>query len=162
MNPVSKKLFLVLLLVLVLSNACKANISRNNDGSLDVETSITQQQLQDTILASIADPLIKDLTVSLQSGYVLVSGTRERLNDSGKTDTLSFRLDLGVSNGQLITTISNAQLDNVPIEQNRVNHWNQTIANRISMLGSKSPNTTLKSVVVTPEAVTMTWNTSRQ
>jgi hypothetical protein len=162
MNPIAKKLSVVLLLVLLLTSACKANISRNNDGSLDVETSITQQQLQDVISTSIADPLIKELTVSLQSGYVLVSGTRERLNDPAKTDTLSFRLDLSANNGQLVATVSNAQLDGVPFEQNRVAYWNETIANRLSMLGSKKPNSTLKSVSVTPESVAMTWSVTRQ
>ena len=161
MNPVSNKLSLMLALLLFLTSACKANISRNNDGSLDVETSITQQELQDVISASIADPLIKDLTASLQSGYVLVSGTRERLNDPGKTDTLSFRLDLGVSNGQLTTRISNAQLDGVPLEQDRVDHWNETIANRLSMIGTRNPNSTLKTVAITPASVTMTWTVSR-
>lgn len=161
MNPVSKKLSLMLVLLLFLTSACKANISRNNDGSLDVETSITQQELQDVISASIADPLIKDLTASLQSGYVLVSGTRERLNDPGKTDTLSFRLDLGVSNGQLTTSISNAQLDGVPLEQDRVDHWNETIANRLSMVGTRNPNSTLKAVTITPDSVTMIWTVSR-
>ena len=161
MNPVSKKLSLMLVLLLFLTSACKANISRNNDGSLDVETSITQQELQDVISASIADPLIKDLTASLQSGYVLVSGTRERLNDPGKTDTLSFRLDLGVSNGQLTTSISNAQLDGVPLEQDRVDHWNETIANRLPMIGTRNPNSTLKTVAITPASVTMTWTVSR-
>ena len=161
MNPVSKKLSLMLVLLLFLTSACKANISRNNDGSLDVETSITQQELQDVISASIADPLIKDLTASLQSGYVLVSGTRERLNEPGKTDTLSFRLDLGVSNGQLTTSISNAQLDGVPLEQDRVDHWNETIANRLSMVGTRNPNSTLKAVTITPDSVTMIWTVSR-
>jgi hypothetical protein len=161
MNPISKKLSFLLTLLLFLTSACKANISRNDDGTLNVETSITQQQLQEVISASIADPLIKDLTVSLQSGYVLVSGTRERLNDPGKTDTLSFRLDIGVSNGQLTTTISNAQLDGIPIEQNRVDHWNETIANRLSMIGNKNSNSTLQSVLVSPESVTMTWTVKR-
>jgi len=157
----TKTTSVILLVFVFLLSACKANISRNQDGSLDVETTISQQELQDAISASIADPLIKELTVSLQSGYVLVSGTRERLNDSSKTDTLSFRLDLGVSNGQLTSTISNAQLDNVAIEQNRVDHWNQTIANRISILGQRNPNSSLKSVSITPSAVTMTWNVKR-
>ena len=161
MNPVSKKLSLMLVLLLLLTSACKANISRNNDGSLDVETSITQQELQDVISASIADPLIKELSASLQSGYVLVSGTRERLNDPGKTDTLSFRLDLGVSNGQLTTRISNAQLDGVPLDQDRVDHWNETIANRLSIIGTRNPNSTLKTVAITPASVTMTWTVSR-
>ena len=161
METTSKRMTVLLIALVFLLSACKANISRNQDGSFDVETTISQQELQEAITTSIADPLVKEITVSLQSGYVLVSGTRERLNDPAKTDTLSFRLDLGISNGQLTTSISNAQLDGVPIEQSRVDHWNQTLANRIAILGQKNPNSTLKSVSITPTAVTMTWNVTK-
>jgi len=157
----TKRISTLLVALVFLVSACKASISRNNNGSLDIETTITQQELQDVISASIADPLIKELSVSLKSGYALVSGTRERLNDASKTDTLSFRLDLGVSNGQLTSTISNAQLDGAPIEQNRVDHWNQTIANRIAIIGKKNPNSTLKSVSITTSVVTMIWNVTK-
>jgi len=150
-----------LLIVVLLLSSCRANISRNQDGSVDVETIITQQELQEAISAAIADPLIKDVIASLQNGYVLVSGTRERLNDSSKTDTLKFRLDLSVSNGHLTTSISNATLDGVAIEQNRIDHWNQTISNRIGIIRNKSPNTTLKSASITTSAVTMTWTVAK-
>lgn len=161
MKTTSKRIMILLTALILLLSACKANISRNADGSLDVETTASQQQLQDAVTAAIADPLIKDVTVSLQSGYVLVSGVRERLNDPGKTDALSFRLDLGVSNGQLTASISDAQLDGVPLEQSRVDHWNQSLANRIANLGQRNPNSTLKSVSITPAAVTMTWNVTK-
>jgi hypothetical protein len=151
-------LFLILALLV---SACKANIARNDDGSLTVETSVSQQELQEAISSAIADPLVQDLTVSLQSGYVLVNGTRQRLNDSSKTDSMSFRLDLSVSNGQLTAAVSNAEIDGVAIEQNRVDNWNQTIANRLSSFGGRSENATLQSVSVTPENVTMTWNVVR-
>jgi len=161
MKTKSKRISVLLIALVFLISSCKANVSRNQDGSFNVETTISQQELQDVISAAIADPLIKDLTVSLQSGYVSVSGTRERLNDPSKTDTLSFRLDLGVSNGQLTSSISDAQLDGVLIEQSRVDHWNETIANRIAKIGQKNPNSTLQSVVITPSAVTMTWTATR-
>jgi len=161
MRSTSKRIFILLTVLVFFLSACQRNISRNDDGSVDVETVFTQQELQEAINASIADPLIMDLTASLQSGYVLVSGTRQRFNDSSKMDNLTFRLDLGVSNSQLTTSISDAQLDGVSIEQNRVDHWNQTIANRIALLGQKSQNSTLKSVSITPSQVTMTWNVSK-
>lgn len=161
MNKVSKRISVMLIALLFIISACKANISRNEDGSFTVETMISQQVLQEVITASIADPLIKDLTVSLQSGYVLVSGERQRLNDATKTDTLNFRLDLGASNGQLTSSISNAQLDGVAIEQNRIDLWNQTIANRLALLGQKNENSTLQSVNITPDNVTMIWNVVR-
>jgi hypothetical protein len=157
----TQKISVSLLVLALLLSACQRNVTRNDDGSVDVETVITQQELQDAISASIADPLIQELTVSLQPGYILVSGTRERLNDPSKTDTLSFHLDLGVSNGQLTSTISDAQFDGFTVEQNRLDLWNTTIANRIARLAKKSPNSTLKSVTVTTSAVTMTWTAGK-
>jgi hypothetical protein len=148
-------------LVVLLVTACTKNIVRNDDGTVAVETTISQQQLQEVITSAIADPLVKNVTVSLQSGYVLVSGERQRLNDSSKTDSLTFRLDLSVGNGQLSATISNAQIDGVSIEQNRVDNWNQTIANRLSNLGKKNEKATLQAISITSELVTMTWKVTR-
>ncbi|MEP6895244.1 MAG: hypothetical protein ABI986_06525 [Chloroflexota bacterium] len=161
MKPTRKNFFVLLIFFSLLFSACRANISRNSDGSLTAETTISQQELQTAISSAIADPLVKNITVSLQSGYVLVTGERQRLNDASKTDILSFRLDLGVSNGQLSSSISNALLDGKPLEQNRVDNWNQTIANRISKIGQKNPNTTIQSVNVTSAAVTMTWKVTK-
>ena len=157
----TNKLFILATAIMLVLSACKANLSRNDDGTVTVETSITQEQLQEVISSAIADPLIQDLTVSLQNGYVSVTGTRQRLNDASKTDTMSFRLDLGVSNGELTASISDAQIDGIAIEQNRVDNWNQTIANRIAMIGGGNRNATLQSVSVTPEQVTMTWLVNR-
>ena len=61
-----KKLSILAIILMLTLSACKANISRNDDGSLTVETSVTQAQLQEIISSSIADPLIKSLTVTLQ------------------------------------------------------------------------------------------------
>src|SRR4030095_10941006 len=93
----TKSILFLLINFLILTSACKANVSRNSDGSFTVETSINQQEFQDVISTSISDPLIKNVTASLQSGYVLVSGEHQRLNDPSKTDTLTFRLDLSAS-----------------------------------------------------------------
>jgi len=161
MKPTTKTFTVLLLLFSFVLGACRANISRNKDGSLTVETTISQQELQDAVSAAIADPLVKNVTVALQSGYVLVTGERQRLNDASKTDALSFRLDLGVSNGQLTSSISNALLDGKPLEQNRVDNWNQTIANRIARIGQKNPSTTIQSVSITPATVTMTWKVTK-
>ncbi|NWF64422.1 MAG: hypothetical protein HXY38_08965 [Chloroflexi bacterium] len=141
--------------------ACKANITQNDDGAVTVETSVTQAQLQEVISSAIADPLIQDLTASLQNGYVSVTGTRQRLNDPDKTDTISFRLDLGVSNGKLTASISDAQIDGQSIEQNRVDNWNQTIANRLSNVGGNRGSATLQSVSITPEQISLIWLITR-
>jgi hypothetical protein len=160
MKPNRSKLSILILAVLsfsLLISACQFDISRNADGSLSVDTSISQEALQTAITAGIADPLIKNLTASLQSGYILVSAERERLKDPGRTDKLTFRLDMGVTAGKLIVTISNALLDGVAVDQERVNHWNETIAARLQKIGQKQTNTTLKAVTITSEGVSMNW-----
>ena len=161
MYTTTKRIMVLVIVFMFLLSACKANIARNQDGALSVETTISQQELQDVVSAAIADPLVKNITVSLQSGYVSVSGERQRLNDASKTDMLTFRLDLSVNNGQLISSISNAQLDGKPLEQNRVDNWNQTIANRLSNLGQRNQNSTLQSISITTEAATMIWTVTK-
>jgi hypothetical protein len=152
---------IVLVVLVLFLSACRSHIARNADGAVTVETTVNQQELQDAVNASMADPLITELNVLLQQGYILVTGQRQRLNDASKSDSLSFRLDLGVSNGQLTATISNALLDDKPIEQKRIDHWNETIANRLGNINRKSRNSQLNSVNVTPEAVTMNWLVSK-
>jgi hypothetical protein len=159
MSKISKLSLLFLAVLLV--TACTKNIVRNSDGSLAVETKISQQELQQVITSSIADPLVKNVTVSLQTGYVLVSGEHQRLNDSSKMDSLTFRLDLSASNGQLTAKITDAKIDGVSIEQNRVDNWNQAIANRISNFSKKTGKATLQTVSITPESVTMTWKATK-
>lgn len=152
-----KKILFPLILAALLLSACQFRASRNGDGTATVEATISQQELQDAISAAIADPLVQNVTVSLQSGYVLVTGERQRLNDNTRTDALSFRLDLGVSDGHLTAAISDAQLDGVALEQNRIDEWSARISNRLSMIGQKNANSSLQAVSITPEAVTMTW-----
>ena len=153
------KLFSLILLVGllgVLVSACTATITRNDDGSLTVETSMAADSLGAEIQAVIADPLIEELTVQLRSGYIDVSGKRKRLN-SDQIDTLTFRLDLGVSNGHLTATISNALIDGKVVEADRVALWNEHIANRLEQFGQRRSNSSLQSVTVTSDSIEMTW-----
>jgi hypothetical protein len=149
-------IFILAALLGLLLTACQASIARNEDGSLRIETSMTEAAIQSEIEAALADPLIQSVTVDLQSGYALVSGTRKRLN-SDQTDTLTFRLDLGVREGFLTAAISNAEVDGVPVEAERVALWNERIANRLERAGQRRPNSTLLSVTITSDSVTMVW-----
>ena len=141
--------------------ACEKSIRRNPDGSLSVQTGITQQELNTAIQSSLADPLIKEVNVSLQSGYILVTGERQRLNDSSKTDALTFRLDLTAANGHLSASVSNAPVDGVAVGQARVEVWNQTIVNHLEKLAQRRPNTAFQSVSITTDAVKMTWQIAK-
>jgi len=148
-------LFALLAAALVLS-ACTLQIERNPDGSLQVESNIPAEILQAEIEAAISDPLIRDFTVDLHEGYVAVSAERARVSGD-QTDTLTFRLDLGVSDGHLTATVSEVQLNGRPVEEARVAVWNERIANRLERAGRRNPDSALQAVTVTPDALKMVW-----
>jgi hypothetical protein len=146
-----------LLMVMGLAvSACSVEIERNTDGSLAVESSMTGDALQDELEAAIADPLVRDLKADLHDGYILVTCERERVM-SDEVDTMTFRLDLGVSDGHLTATVSDAQLNDLPIEEERVAVWNERIATKLEWSGQRNPNSMLQAVTVSEDAVTMTW-----
>jgi len=154
----TKQLMTTLLLIVMglAVSACSVNIERNADGSLTVESSMPEDSLQDEIEAAIADPLMRDFTADLHDGYILVSAERERVMSS-ETDTMIFRLDLGVSDGHLTATISDAQLNDLPIEEERVAVWNERIATKLERSGRRNPDSTLQAVTISDDALTMVW-----
>ena len=153
----TKIMTLVLLGILALTvSACSINIERNDDGSLTVESSMTEESLQDVFESAIADPLMRDFTADLHNGYVLVTAERERVMGD-EVDTLIFRLDLGVSEGHLTATVSDAQLNDQPLEEERVEVWNERIAAKLERSGRRNPNSTLQTVTISEDAFTMTW-----
>jgi hypothetical protein len=99
-----------------LLGACSANLERNPDGSLKLETTMQEGSLQDEIAIAIADPLMRDFSVELHAGYITVGAERGRAVGD-KTDTVQFRLDLGVQDGHLTAVISDARLNDDPKRQ---------------------------------------------
>ena len=146
----------LLIVMIVTVSACSLDIKRNPDGSLTVESSMTEASLQAELEAAIADPLMRDFTADLREGYVFVSAERERMS-GGEIDTMTFRLDLGVSDGHLTATISEVQLNGLPIEDARVAGWNERIATKLERAGQRNPNSTLQAVAISPDALTMVW-----
>lgn len=146
---------LIFLLTMAL-NGCGLNVNRNADGSRTVEVRMTEADLQAEITAAIADPLIRNVAVDVQEGYIRVSAERKRLN-SDQTDTLSFRLTLRASEGHLAAQISEAQINKQPLDSDRVALWNERIANRLSKATQRRPDSTLQSVTVGGEVVTLVW-----
>ncbi len=159
-ETVKNKLSISVLIILVglasTLSACGLNLERNPDGSIRLETNITEQSLQNEIDIAIADPLITDFSTDLREGYVFVSADRKRVG-SDVIDTMDFRLDLGESDGHLTAVISDVQLNDIPIDEARVAVWNQTIATRLERAGKRNPNSSLQEVLITGDAITMVW-----
>lgn len=154
---------LLFLLFLALSlSACQLNVSRDPSGGLTVETSITEDALQKVINEALDDSKMKSIQVELKSGYAQVSGEREREKDASKTDSFSFRLELGVSAGRLTASISNVKVDGFTLDDAQISRWNEKIAEFLQKAGQKHENVTLEAVSVTPQQVQMTWHVDKK
>ena len=146
----------LLLLAVLAASACTIHIERNADGSLRAETLMSEESVQREIDLALADPLIQELVADLHDGYIGVSAVRKRLSGD-ETDELTFRLTLGVEDGHLSATISDARLNDVPIDEDIVSIWNERIARNLEKGGQRNPNSALQSVTVDEDAVTMVW-----
>lgn len=145
-----------LVALVALTSACTVEIARNDDGSLSVESQMSEAALQSELEAALADDLIEDLSVDLHSGYILVTAERRRVSGD-EIDDLAFRLDLGEQGGQLTATIYDAEVNGRPIDSARVAHWNGRIAQRLTRAAQRHPNSALEVVTVTEEGLTMRW-----
>jgi len=137
-------------------SGCTLDVSREADGSLWVEATVPEEDLETELEAAIADPLVRELAADLRDGTIFVTAERDRVTGEG-TDTVTFRLDLGVSDGHLTATVSDLQVNGVAVQEERVAVWNERIATRLTRASQRHPNSTLQAVAVGDDALTMTW-----
>ena len=147
---------ILLLAAIVGLSACSLDITRNEDGSLRVEGMMDEHELESELALAITDPLVQNLDVDVRDGAVFASGQRQHPDDSG-VDTIAFRLDLGVQDGSLTATVSEATANGEPIAAWRVERWNERLAARLERAAGRRPNSTLQSVSLEDDAVTMVW-----
>lgn len=146
----------LLLMASIVLSACSIEITRNEDGSLRLQGVMDEHELESELALAIKDPLVQNLDVDIRDGAVFASGQRQHPDNSG-VDTLAFRLDLGVYDGSLTASISQATINGEPIEAWRVEGWNERLASRLERAAGRRPNSTLQNVSLEDDAVTMIW-----
>ncbi|MBN1485160.1 MAG: hypothetical protein JXA37_10590 [Chloroflexia bacterium] len=154
----AQKAFLVLALVglVGLLGACSVDASGSPGEMVTITTETTEAEVQQAIDQAIKDPLIQDFSVDFREGHILVSAARDRA-DGSATDTMSFRLDLGVGDQHLTASISDVQVNNFPIQEDRLASWNELIANALERGAKETPNSNLESVSISGDVITMVW-----
>jgi hypothetical protein len=99
---------------------------------------------------------MRNFAVELQAGYITVSAERGRAIGD-KTDTVKFRLDLGVQDGHLTAVISDALLNDEPLDSAYADVWNERMATQLERAGKQNANSSLQAVEVTTNSLTMVW-----
>lgn len=138
----------------LIAGACSIDVERNADGSLQVQTVLTEDSLANELERGMDDPQVNYLTVDMKDGYALVAVERER--DSGfGVDDISFRVELFVVDGHLGANVTEAVWNDVPIPQDLVDIWNEELAAELEAGAKEDPDNTLIAVDISETALTL-------
>jgi hypothetical protein len=136
------------------AGACSINVERNDDGSLQIETMLTEESLANELTKGIDDPNVKFMTVDMKDGYALVEIEADRESGFG-TDNISFRVDMFVDDGHLGVNVTEAVWNDIPIPQELTDIWNEELAAELEADAKEDPDSTLVAVELTEDALTM-------
>lgn len=140
----------------VLVSACSIDVEANPDGSLTVQSVLLESDMQEAIGYTIDDPEVERLDIEFFDGYATVDG-RGVDSRTGDVNEVSFEVRLSVVDGHLGADISNGIWNGFEMPRWIVEAWNEAIARQLEAEGRKDPNSTLTSVTLTDDALTMEW-----
>ena len=141
----------------LLAGACSIDVERNDDGSLDIETVLTEESLANELAKGINDPNVESLTVDMKDGYALVEMAAKSEWNNG-TDEVSFKVEMFVVDGRLGVDVTEAVWNDISIPQELVDIWNDALAKELEEGAKKDPDSTLVAVELTEDALTMEFH----
>ncbi len=152
-----KKLMIAAIGFGLLTAACTIDIEPNADGSLSVESQITEVRLQRGIDTMIEDPDVENLDVTFHDGFIAVDGTGRDKN-TGRVNDVTFKATLAVTDGHLDVDLYDATWNGDPMPAWIVEFWNQSLARELEREARKDPDSTLVRVEVTDDDITLEWH----
>ncbi len=139
------------------AGACSIDVARNDDGSLNIETVLTEESLANELAKGIDDPNVISMSVDMKDGYALVDMEAKREFGSG-TDTVSFKVEMFVVDGHLGVDVTEAVWNDIPIPQELTDLWNEELAAQLEKDAKKDPDSTLVAVELTETDLRMEFH----
>ncbi len=141
----------------ILAGACSIDVERNDDGSLQIETVLTEESLASEFARGIDDPNVESMTVDMKPGYALVDIVAK--NDRGTgTDEISFRVEMFVVDGHLGVDVTEAVWNGIEIPQELTDIWNEELAKELEEGAKEDPDSTLVAVELTENDLRMEFH----
>jgi len=132
--------FILLALLLMLLAACgraNINIQPAADGTALITVGIPEAEINTIIAAALANsdnPLLREPSVDLQNGQMVISGEHDRRDGSGRVaGTVTLRV--AVNNGVIEAEIINVNIEGVDVSDERIANFNQRLSEN---LGSRA------------------------
>lgn len=162
-----RTLFLLLLLIVGLAACNRDNVTdveRGADGGVDITVKLTEQEVNDSVttaLAAAANPLLRNPSVDLQAGQIVVNGEHERRDGSGVI-TGSVTITVTVQDGLLLPQISKADIEGFDLTDARVAEFNQRLQTDFNRRANRdNQQLTFKSVTISNSDLEIVFNIKR-
>lgn len=164
-----QRLFLILLLPLTLAacNRDNINVQPNGDGTATVTVTVQEAEVNTlitTALSQMENPLLRNPSVDLQTGQIVINGERDRQDGGGRVSG-SITLSVSVVNGAMQIQATSANLEGLAASDAQIAEFNQNLAELLSGRARQdNPRATLQSVSITNEtlSISILIDTSRR
>lgn len=159
------RLFLLLMLLFSLA-ACNQSldVQVNEDGTATISVSLSEAEvntLVQTALSNSGNPLLRNPSVDLQPGQIVISGEHER-RDGGGSVSGTVTVSVAVVNGELQVQVTDVNVEGLDISDERIQEFNEALAERLGGRARQgNGNATLESVTITNDNLTIAIRVSR-
>lgn len=141
-----------------------ADVQRGAEGGVDVTVKLSEQEANDSVttaLGAAANPLLRNPSVDLQVGQIVVNGEHER-RDGGGTVAGSVTITVTVQDGLLLPQITKADIEGFDLTDERVAQFNQRLQEEFGRRANRdNQQLTFKSVNITDSELEIVFNVKR-
>jgi hypothetical protein len=167
MNMKTRALLCLVLAMAVLVGCRRGtltDVQRDPNGGVDATFRMTEAEANDAIseaLANSGNPLLRNPKVDLQPGQIVVNGERDTVNSGGRVSG-SLTLTLTAQNGALLAQVTKADIDGVPLTDQRIQQFNQRLQDGFNRRANRdNKQITFQSVMITDSDIQITFNAKR-
>lgn len=155
-----QRLFLILLLplTLVACNQDNVDVQRNGDGTATITVTVQEAEVNTMIVAALSqmeNPLLRNPSVDLQNGQIVVNGERDRQDGGGRVSG-TVTLSVNVVNGSLQIQATSANFEGFEIPADQIAEFNQNLADAMAGRARQdNPRATLQGVTITNDTLSI-------
>ncbi|MCU0498279.1 MAG: DUF2993 domain-containing protein [Anaerolineae bacterium] len=165
----SRELILFALLAFLTLSGCvrgeDASIQFSPEGGVDVTITLSESEVNAMISEALnaqANPLLRNPSVDLQSGQMVIAGEHDLRNGSGRVNG-TITATIAALNDDLVITITDVQIEGITLDDGRVTALNQTLQERfLARLNRDNSGVRVKSLTLSEDQLTFQVNLQRR
>lgn len=162
-----RSLLMVTILVLTLAGCNRGEVTdvqRNPEGGVDVTVNLTEAEVNEAItdaLATAANPLLRNPSVDLQPGQIVVTGEHERRDGSGTVNG-SLTITVTVQDGTVLAQVTQSSIEGFDLTDERIAQFNTRLAENFTRRANRdNREITVTAITITDTELQVTFNARR-